>query len=787
MKSRYIKRRKKFHYIIISVTIIVCLLGTVLTSLAILDSSRDLLIANAVNELNTKMDYIKNGIVTSPNNSYNEYVALINENVDKGNTYFQLTYDNDMTITTDNVLTVHYNDINGGILDMGTENYIRFDVLKNLLSDDEYKEICNYLNTPADKDGNYYLLICKKFYGSAKYGYVPSQLEIVKSNKENDWYVQDESIKKYSFDLKKYNYLTKEELKSQQFENDEMHRNIIDKDFFLGKSKPKYSQKDVEKILSDILSDNSLFTDIYDETGAVPDGIFKYYVLMGDSLYYTENHMINNSPNEYKEVTRVFHITSLKEINLLDDCLWKFITVFAVAFTIMAVVITVEIFSWKDFKRRTAQEETRLEMTNAIAHNLKTPLFVIGGFAENLKNEEDTEKKLHNIEIIQQQTEEKFMKRVLSLAIVLMLAFSCVFTAFAQTDDTATPDEAKKVTELKITKLPDKLTYTAEDVIEPDIDLSKIADENATEESLIKYFSQFNLELKLDLTGMEIEAVYSDGTTEKVDAKDCKAELADPFNYGEVIKALIEYEKNMPEFTEDMTEDEFYELLEKALKVLVDMIYREYTVNVSYQDAQTSYKITLENSDDPFNPDLPDDNDRYEVVSVKAPEKVNYTKADIVDLADYDYDDEPIYGFTPDYKGMEVVVKDIVTGKTYTIKFDGTEDIYVDDVCVDFPDDKDQKFKVGCQIDVNELLGLDEDEEYMTDVDFSFVVKYNVSKSAVTSSTKDTATKDTVTKSATGGNGAVQTGNPMTAVSVALVMLVASGAMFVCYRRKIEK
>lgn len=247
MKSRYIKRRKKFHYIIISVTIIVCLLGTVFTSLAILDSSRDLLIANAVNELNTKMDYIKNGIVTSPNNSYNEYVALINENVDKGNTYFQLTYDNDMTITTDNVLTVHYNDINGGILDMGTENYIRFDVLKNLLSDNEYKEICGYLNTPTDNDGNYYILICKKFYESEKYGYVPCQLEVLKTNKVNDWYVQDEVVKTYSFDLSKYDYLTIEELEASPFENDEMHRNIIDKDFFLGKSKPKYSQKDVEK------------------------------------------------------------------------------------------------------------------------------------------------------------------------------------------------------------------------------------------------------------------------------------------------------------------------------------------------------------------------------------------------------------------------------------------------------------------------------------------------------------------------------------------------------------
>lgn len=404
MKSRYIKRRKKFHYIIISVTIIVCLLGTVFTSLAILNSSKDLLVANAENELKMKMIDLEHNLGINLTDSqddkvngaypYNDKVGLLNENVDKSNTYYQITDKKNLTITTDNVLMVYYISQN--------RNYISFDVIKNLLSDNEYKEICGYLNTPTDNDGNYYILICKKFYESEKYGYVPCQLEVLKTNKVNDWYVQDEVVKTYSFDLSKYDYLTIEELEASPFENDEMHRNIIDKDFFLGKSKPKYSQKDVEKILSD----NSLFTDIYDETGAVPDGIFKYYLLMGDCLYYTENHMINNSPNEYKEVTRVFHITSLKEINLLDDCLWKFITVFAVAFTIMAVVITVEIFSWKDFKRRTAQEETRLEMTNAIAHNLKTPLFVIGGFAENLKNEEDTEKKLHNIEIIQQQTEE---------------------------------------------------------------------------------------------------------------------------------------------------------------------------------------------------------------------------------------------------------------------------------------------------------------------------------------------------------------------------------------------
>lgn len=387
------------------------------------------------------------------------------------------------------------------------------------------------------------------------------------------------------------------------------------------------------------------------------------------------------------------------------------------------------------------------------------------------------------------------MKKVMSFAIVLMLAFSCVFTAFAQTDDTATPDEAKKVTELKITKLPDKLTYTAEDVIDPDIDLSKIADENATEESLIKYFSQFNLELKLDLTGMEVEAVYSDGTTEKVDAKDCKAELADPFNYGEAIKALIEYDKNMPDFTEDMTEDEFEKIVTEMNSKLYGMIYREYTVNVSYQDAQTSYKINLKNN---IWPDVPQLDERYEVVSVKAPEKVNYTKADTDFFyeADMPYDGSPeskeYYDetyFYPEFKGLEVTVKDKITGKTYTKTFDGTEEdiVYISPVDVR-PDDTKTNLEVYVMGDVNEWLNLPEDEEYSTEVTGTFKVNYyaNGVPSKGNSSTKDTATKDTVTKSVTGGNGAVQTGQNSVAIFLAAAMLAGCGVIFAKRRTRFE-
>lgn len=386
------------------------------------------------------------------------------------------------------------------------------------------------------------------------------------------------------------------------------------------------------------------------------------------------------------------------------------------------------------------------------------------------------------------------MKKVMSFAIVLMLAFSCVFTAFAQTDDTATPDEAKKVTELKITKLPDKLTYTAEDEIEPDIDLSKIADENAIEESLIKYFSQFNLELKLDLTGMEIEAVYSDGTTEKVDAKDCKAELADPFNYGEVIKALIESEKNMPEFTEDMTEDEFEKIVTEMNSKLYGMIYREYTVNVSYQDAQTSYKINLKNN---IWPDVPQLDERYEVVSVKAPEKVNYTKADTDFFyeADMPYDGSPeskeYYDetyFYPEFKGLEVTVKDKITGKTYTKTFDGTEEdiVYISPVDVR-PDDTKTNLEVYVMGDVNEWLNLPEDEEYSTEVTGTFKVNYyaNGVPSKGNSSTNDTATKDTLNGSQN-NSGAVQTGQNSIAIFLAAAMLAGCGVIFAKRRTRFE-
>lgn len=60
----------------------------------------------------------------------------------------------------------------------------------------------------------------------------------------------------------------------------------------------------------------------------------------------------------------------------------------------------------KTYKQQAALEETRRDFTNAVAHELKTPLSIILGFAENVKENTMKEKRDYYLEQIIGQTEE---------------------------------------------------------------------------------------------------------------------------------------------------------------------------------------------------------------------------------------------------------------------------------------------------------------------------------------------------------------------------------------------
>ena len=60
----------------------------------------------------------------------------------------------------------------------------------------------------------------------------------------------------------------------------------------------------------------------------------------------------------------------------------------------------------KSYRKRAEAEEYRRDFTNAMAHEMKTPLSVIRGFAENLTENPDTGKKDYYLDQIIRQTEE---------------------------------------------------------------------------------------------------------------------------------------------------------------------------------------------------------------------------------------------------------------------------------------------------------------------------------------------------------------------------------------------
>ena len=344
------------------------------------------------------------------------------------------------------------------------------------------------------------------------------------------------------------------------------------------------------------------------------------------------------------------------------------------------------------------------------------------------------------------------MKKLLAIVLALMLAVSCSAVAFADTatTDTASPDEAVTVTSLEFTKLPDKLVYTDEDV-DWEIDFDSIESWEDLDEAV--YSAPMTLYFKLD--GGELLATYSNGETAVVMLEECNVKLADSLTYGEMLDLIFEAE-----------EEDF-----------ITAVYRDYTVNVEYEGAATTYTITLEESEYDYN-----DESDYEVISFTNPEKLEYTKDDIEVETWYDYDfdtDEEIevtenYIY-PDTTGMTAVVRNKESGAIFTV-----EDISADGVVVEDIDKVNQTFTVDA------CAFIYDDEYNLEFADFQFDIYYNVVDLNPNNNTKaDDNNKEEKSASTpdTADNKAIQTGDAFPAV---LMIVIATGALAVAYfyRRK---
>ena len=103
--------------------------------------------------------------------------------------------------------------------------------------------------------------------------------------------------------------------------------------------------------------------------------------------------------NDYRLVVRQ---TSNSWLAAADYMKYVYLAGFAI---MLACMLKVLYATEKTYKERAKLEETRRDFTNAIAHELKTPLGIIRGFAENLQENTNEEKREYYLNQIVGQTE----------------------------------------------------------------------------------------------------------------------------------------------------------------------------------------------------------------------------------------------------------------------------------------------------------------------------------------------------------------------------------------------
>ena len=249
--------------------------------------------------------------------------------------------------------------------------------LLKALSEEQLTEITRYLTMQRD-DGDQYELVCTRSQIVNLY-IIPVELKIMLVDGRDSRFTVDSNVAVY--DLK-----SNSEPDQPVYDSSESSRNTIPKDFLL-----------VEAYGKDYLGTLTP-KQLHQSVGIERTGLW-------DFLFYTSDYLHYDDPELYAQ-TDVWLIHYAKHFNVLHNCrsdLTLGVSLMFGFFLTIAVILCVMI--WRTVKTQIIQEQKRLDLTNALAHDIKTPLFVISGYAYSLKENIDEAERDSYLDAIIGQTE----------------------------------------------------------------------------------------------------------------------------------------------------------------------------------------------------------------------------------------------------------------------------------------------------------------------------------------------------------------------------------------------
>ncbi|MGN0459461.1 MAG: sensor histidine kinase [Ruminococcus sp.] len=317
--------------------------------------------------------------------SFGELAYLIQSSSNK-DTYIEVTDSKGRTICTNN---------NCYPADFNQKGVVSFEDFSSQLSDRDYKEIISYLEKePTGKEQTRYILSCSRYNVLSSGRIIPTELQILLTEKDDIWYIQNDIIKTYRLnkDIKKYT--TENDFSLMDITVGAENSNELPLEFVKG----NYSNFDNIKSIKNNISDKA-----EKEISKYAFGYFDYAYNKADTISFSNIETGNNNFKNYY-TTSVTYTESFNTLDYAFDDLVKAFWFIIILFTITGFLIS--FISARTLKKQYDLEEKRRQLTRGLAHDLKTPLFIIRGYAENLKNNIHTEKREHYAEKIINQTDE---------------------------------------------------------------------------------------------------------------------------------------------------------------------------------------------------------------------------------------------------------------------------------------------------------------------------------------------------------------------------------------------
>lgn len=292
----------------------------------------------------------------------------------------------------------------------GTNTYregkLEYDSFISSMSDEQHKEICDYLYNDTEKGGVHYVLVCSEFYYTSPGVIAPKTVSIRKIDTKTDELVSKEIVKQYTLNPK-----VSENAKLFVSNNTE-DVNIIPGDFVVGNYSSGGLITDTHaKFISNILDDlQQQFYGIIENTGFLTytyENIDNIQMPMISEQYHDDflEEYIPMGPQSLDNQIITIHYK--KAIDVLKSAQNKLLTgllSILAFFLIIGLVLIISVR--KIITAQEIEEEKRRQVTNALAHDIKTPLFIASGYAQNLKEDVNSDKREHYAQKIIDHTNE---------------------------------------------------------------------------------------------------------------------------------------------------------------------------------------------------------------------------------------------------------------------------------------------------------------------------------------------------------------------------------------------